>query len=271
MRQYSKSISLSNNGRGVSILDTSMGCSSGMNNTKGGCYSDCYSARSAKRYGYDFSQTVLRDFDNRYHIRSIISEINNIRLDFVRIGGSGDPSEDWEHTLYILSKIANVNKQIVIITRHWSILTDKQLERLKPLRVCINTSVSALDSIEERERSIEQYLRLKTYCKSVLRVISCSFNTDNPIGKYLASVQDDLFSNESTIDTVFRPSSNNHFVTSGIINVKKEVFNGSSQLASKANRKTYMGKCGNCIEMCGVNVTATHDHRRDLVKQPKLF
>jgi hypothetical protein len=104
-----------------------------------------------------------------------------------------------------------------------------------------------------------------------LRIISCRFNKENAIGKYLSTVQDELFKNESTIDTVFRPTSKNPFVLSGIVNVKKEVFNGSIQLASKANRKTYMGKCGNCIEMCGINVETSIQHRRGLVKHPKLF
>jgi hypothetical protein len=271
MNQYSKYISLSNNGRGVSILDTSIGCSSGMANTDGGCYGDCYSARSAKRYGYDFTKTVFRDFINNSHRQSVLNKINNINLDFVRIGGSGDPSEDWEHAIYILQRIANVNKQIVIITRHWNILTDSQLDKIKSFRICINTSVSALDTIQDRDHSIEQYLRLKPFCKSVLRIISCNFNRENPIGKYLSLVQHELFKNEATIDTVFRPTNKNPFVLSGIVNVKKEVFNGSSQLASKHNRKTYMGKCGNCIEMCGINVDTTYVEKRNLVNQLKVF
>lgn len=90
----------------------------------------------------------------------------------------------------------------------------------------------------------------------------------------MAKVQASLFKNESTLDTVFRPSKKNKFITDGVINVKEEIFNGKKQLASKFNRKTYMGKCGNCREMCGVNIkneNYTYPDKRPLVKQLSIF
>ena len=116
-KDYSNIISLTKNSRGIYSLDTTIGCKSGMENNKGGCYNDCYAAKSSKLYGYDFSKTVLRNFKDEYHRRQIVSEINNIKLDFIRIGCSGDPSENWNHTINIIKSIENVNKQIVIITR----------------------------------------------------------------------------------------------------------------------------------------------------------
>ena len=124
MREYSGIISLTKNSRGIYSLDTSIGCSSGMANEKGGCYNDCYAAKSAKLYGYDFSKTVFRHFESEKHRRLIINRINKIPLDFVRIGTSGDPSENWEHALKICKGIETCNKEIVVITKHWTELTN---------------------------------------------------------------------------------------------------------------------------------------------------
>ena len=101
---------------------------------------------------------------------------------------------------------------------------------------------------------MNEYNRLKPYCKSILRIVSCYFNEDNEIGKHKAEIQRKLFKNESVIDTVFRPSSKNKFVTDKIINVKKMAFMKSKTLVSKFNKKAYLGKCNSCLEMCGLNV-----------------
>lgn len=274
MREYKSKIALTQNSRGIYCLDTSIGCSSGVSNEVGGCYGDCYAAKSAKIYGYDFSKTVLRFFNNKKHERSVISKINGIKLDFVRIGCSGDPSENWEHTFNILKVISKSNKEIVIITRHWTILSDEQLECLKTMNICINTSVSALDKPELRNRSIEQYNRLKYYCKSVLRIVSCDFNLDNEEGKRLSAIQHNLFKNESTLDTVFRPNKNNNFVTDGVINTSIGLFLNKKCLMSKLNKKTYLGKCSTCHEMCGLKIqpeTKLYPEKRFLPKQLVLF
>lgn len=250
-----------------------MGCASGMANEPGGCYGDCYSANAARRYGYDFSVSVLRHFDNEAHCRSIVNRINRIPLDFVRIGSSGDPSENWHHTIGILRKIERCNKKIVVITRHWTALTDEQLAYLGTINVVVNTSVSALDKPEIRENCLRQYERLKPWCKSVLRVVSCDFNLDHPSGHEMAVVQSTLLINDATLDTVFRPSKRNPLVTSGVINVAMVPFIGSSVLVSKLNRSTYFGKCSTCHEMCGLNVKTEQAHRPGigLTKQLRLF
>jgi len=273
MKEYTNKISLVKNGRGVYCLDPCMGCTSGMLNNEGGCYGDCYAAKTAKRYGHDFSKTVLRDFESNKHKRLIISAISKIKMPFVRMGCSGDPSENWNHTLSIIKAIAGCNKEIIIITRHWTLLTDEQLNYLSTLNICINTSISALDDYVSFERCLDQYNRIKPYCKSILRIVSCDFNTNNDIGKRLAVIQDNLFKNESTLDTVFRPSASNPLITDGTINVRKEIFNGKTQLASKHNRKTYMGKCGNCLEMCGVNIKSgrVYENKPGIIKQLSIL
>ncbi len=249
-----------------------MGCASGMAANRNGCYGDCYAARTAKQYGHDFTKTVLRKFKHEGHKSEILRQINKAKMPFIRIGCSGDPSENWEHTFSVLFAIRYCNIEIVIITRHWTLLTDDQLRQLSRMNICINTSVSALDDDEDREKSISQYERIKPYCKSVLRIVSCEFNLENETGKLLSRIQDRLFQNESTLDTVFRPSSNNHFVIDGIVNAKPESFNGRKCLASKRNKKTYMGKCATCKEMCGVNIDSrnTYPGRLGVIRQTIL-
>ncbi len=273
MKEYLDRIALIKNSRGVYCLDSSVGCTSGMSNEQGGCYGDCYASKSARTYGYDFKKTVFRDFEDWAHLNDTIRQINSVPLDFIRMGCSGDPSEDWAHTFKILKQIERCNKEIVIITRHWTLMTDEQLASLARKNVCINTSVSALDKSEAISRSVEQYNRIKPFCKSVLRIISCDFNLNNEQGRRLNAIQNILFTNVGTIDTVFRPAKKNRFVTDGIVNVKKELFNGRRQLASKRDKKTYMGKCATCQEMCGFNVAVNekHEQRRGIIKQQKLW
>lgn len=251
MREYSSVISLTKNARGVSSLDPSIGCSSGMSK-QGGCYNDCYAAKSAKLYGYDFSKTVLRHFKDEAHRRDILRQINAVNLDFVRMGTSGDPSEFWEHTIDTIKKIQHCNKQIVIITKHWTNLTDAQLEYLGTVNVCVNTSVSALDNPDVMLNGVEQYKRLKSYCKSVLRVVTADFNLDNDSGRKFSEIQSGLLENESTLDTVLRVNPRNPLIKDGIINTRKASFLGKNALVSKYNPKTYLGKCSTCSDDCGL-------------------
>ena len=274
MRQYSNIISLTKNSRGIYSLDTSIGCSSGMINEPGGCYNDCYAAKSAKLYGYDFSKTVLREFKNDLHRRKMINQINKIPLNFVRIGTSGDPSENWDHTLKIIKQIENCNKEIVIITKHWTNLTNDQLEYLTTANITINTSVSALDKPELLKNSIEQYNKLKKFCKSILRIVSCDFNLDNNEGHNFAKIQNDLFLNDNVLDTVLRVNKRNELVKNGIIKVKESKFLGKKALISKYNKKTYFGKCSSCKEMCGLNINNSlilFPKKKGITIQTKIF
>lgn len=274
MRSYSPIISLTQNSRGIYSLDTSIGCNSGMTNEKGGCYGDCYAAKSAKLYGYDFSKTVLRDFVNEKHRRKIVDGINRVKLDFIRIGTSGDPSENWEHTIKIINGIEHCNKQILIITKHWTNLKQSQLDYLATVNVCINTSVSALDKPHLIENSLAQYEILKRYCKSVLRVVSADFNLENETGHELAKVQYELFKNENTLDTVLRLNKRNALVTDGVVKVSETTFLGKKALVSKFKPSTYFGKCSTCHEMCGLNIkpkVQQYPKKRGTVKQLKLF
>jgi hypothetical protein len=264
MRNYSNVISLTKNSRGVYSIDPIIGCTTGTKDNSRGCYSDCYAARIAKIYGYDFTKSIKRYFENKLHLRLIKSQINKIELPFVRMGTMGDPSEDWQHTIEICKKIQYSNqlslfnykpKEIVIITKHWTNLTESQLIDICNLNICINTSVSVLDSKYLFDNSLKQYELLKKYCKSILRVVSCDFNINNSKGLEYYLLQDWLFKNYNVLDTVFRPSKNNQLITDGIINIHKTKFLGNNSIVSKYNKKTYFGKCGTCLEMCGVNMS----------------
>jgi hypothetical protein len=275
MRNYSNKISLTRNSRGIYSLDTSIGCGSGMNNESGGCYNDCYAAKSAKIYGYDFSNTVLRFFTDEKHKKSIFNRINNVKLDFIRIGCSGDPSENWEHCVSIIKQIDKCNKQIVIITKHWTNLKQSHLDYFATINICINTSVSAMDKPELLKNSIEQYNIIKKYCKSILRIVSCDFNLSNETGIKLNKIQHDLFKNDSTLDTVFRPSKDNKLILDGVINTSLTKFiNNSKTLVSKFKKSAYTGSCKTCHEMCGVRIKPNeiaYPTKRGIIKQMKLF
>jgi len=252
MREYKNKITLTENGRGIWTLDPIMGCSTGIKKNSKGCFNDCYSARTARIYGYDFSKNVLRDFESEKHLKSIINKINKIDFEFIRMGNSGDPSENWEHTISIIEKLKGINKQIIIITRHWNLLTLSQLERIKKLNICINTSISPID--DDLHRNIEQYEILKNYCKSILRCVSFDFNTKNEKGLKYSMEQDWIFNNYDVLDTVFRCSKSNPLYKDGIINIKETKFLGKKCNVSKYNKKTYFGNCKSCLEKCGLNI-----------------
>jgi hypothetical protein len=268
MKKFKQQITLNKNSRGCYILDTIKGCSICLNGKPSGCYDNCYAKNISLRYGFDFSSPVKRDFSrdkeqlymfnlhDEKHQNKIIKKISNIEMSFVRIGEMGDPSEDWEHTVNICEIISHAKKPIVIITKHWKTITNDLLKIIEKLKVpvYINTSISALDDDYEVDHRLNQYHRLKYYCNSVLRVVSCNFNKKNKQGFIRTKLQDELFKYEDVVDTIFRPDKNNPLVTKNIINVKRVKFLKSNVLASVYNKNTYMGHCKDCPDMCGVKI-----------------
>ena len=127
-----------------------------------------------------------------------------------------------------------------------------QLNRIKNLNICINTSVSAIDN--NLYKNIEEYELLKNYCKSILRVVSFDFNTKNKKGLDYDLIQTWIFNNYDVLDTVFRTSKSNPLYKDGIINIKETKFLGKKCYISKKNKKTYFGNCINCLEKCGLKM-----------------
>jgi hypothetical protein len=265
MKTYKNDITLAKNKRGCYILDTVKGCLGCTPENPKGCYGDCYAQNIAARYGFNFRETVTRDFkrDNdqlylfgfkdQHHESDIIYQIKAIDMPFVRIGDMGDPSRDWEHTINICDIISQAGKPIVIITKHWKSIPNQLLPLISKLDICINTSVSALDDTVSIDYRIDQYNRLKPYCKSVLRVVTCDFNKETEAGFVRSEIQDRLLQNDNIIETVFRPSANNPLVKKGIIYVKKVKFLRSKVLASIRDESVYFGECSVCPDMCGIS------------------
>jgi hypothetical protein len=264
MKKFKDKITLIKNSRGCYILDTIKGCSYCKEKPLG-CYDNCYAQIIAKRYKLDFSNPISRkfekeknqlylfDFHDEKHINDIIKQIKKINMPFVRIGEMGDPSENWEHTLNVCNIIAAAGKPIVIITKHWKIIPDNLLKSMRMLNLYVNTSVSAMDTEQQINHRLNQYNRLKPYCKSSLRIVSCDFNKDNALGAKLYIKQTALFKNENVIDTVFRPSANNQLVVENIINTNKAKFMRTNMLVSIYNKNAYLGFCNDCPDMCGLN------------------
>ena len=266
MKYYKNAITLIKNSRGCYIIDTVKGCSAGSLYGGKGCYGDCYAKNIADRYGFDFTSPRSRKFDvdtgqmmffgltDQTHASEIVRQIKAADMPFVRIGEMGDPSLDWVNTVAVCHAISAAGKPIVIITKHWHPVPDELLGELAAIPgLCINTSASALDTDEQIQYRLEQFDRLKPFCKSVLRIVSCDFNRDHPDGLRRALIQDQLFKCGNVLDTVFRPSADNWFVVNGIINATRVKFLRKESLASVYNPKTYFGMCGTCPDMCGIS------------------
>ena len=264
MKEYKDKITLARNGRGCYILDTIKGCSICKKEKPLGCYDDCYAKNISSRYGFNFSIPIKRkfledseqlymfDFANIEHENEIINQVSKIEMPFVRIGEMGDPSISWTHTFDVCKVIALAKKPIVIITKHWEIIPQDILVGMGNMGICINTSISALDSPDEIGHRLIQYKRIKKYCNSILRIVSCDFNESNEKGKYMAKIQKALFNNTKTIDTIFRPRKSNKLVLEKVINISRVKFLSTEVLASVYNKNTYFGHCKNCPDMCGI-------------------
>lgn len=253
MKRYSNTITLSHNSRGIWDLDTVKGCKYGIALDSKGCYSACYAASIAYRYGIDFSNSTLRRFDSKQHERQIIDRIKKADLDFIRIGTMGDPSESWGHTIDICFKIKQPGKHIVIITKHWETIPQYLIPAFKKLKIIVNTSISALDTDEQINHRLEQYNRLKPVCKSVLRVVSCDFNLLNIQGLICNNIQNRLFKNQNVIDTVLRIPENHYLVKNGVVKLTSCNYISSKTTATLKNKNAFLGYCKDCPEMCGVS------------------
>lgn len=254
MKKYKKVITLAMNSRGCYILDTIKGCNYAAKNVNG-CYCECYASNIASRYGFDFTSTVNRSFVNEAHRSRIKTAVEKIDMPFVRIGEMGDPSCDWFHTINVCKEISPLKKKIVMVSKHFEKISDNLLSDIENLDLCINTSISALDTDYEIDYRLSQYERLKNYCNSVLRVVSCNYNKESKEGLKRSLIQKELLKNEKTIDTIFRPSTKNRLVKDGVIKVDKVMFLKTKVLASVYNNNNHFGYCYNCPDMCGINIT----------------
>lgn len=251
MKRYNSKITLDQTSRGVWGFDTVKGCKYGMALDQDGCYGCCYASSIAKRYGFNFSDSTLRGFDSKSHMKNMMTQIKNIESDFIRIGVMGDPSECWGHTIDICDMIKSTGKRIVLITKHWRALPSYLYNKVRSLDLIINTSISALDSDSLIEHRLNEFNKLKNVCKSILRIVSCDFNLNTIQGIMCNKIQESLFDNNDVIDTVLRISSDHQLIKNGIINTTKTRFMSSIVTASIKNKRTHIGYCSNCLDRCG--------------------
>jgi len=248
LKSYLPVLSIESNRKGVLTVDTIKGCYWGMKTYPGGgCYGVCYANKTAKLYGFDFSTSVVRSIIKKERIEK---EIKKHPSPWFRTGVMGDPSYNWDNTINICEWLSKF-KTPVIVTKHWIALANNHLESIKNIDAVINTSISPLDTKEERKYRLEQFKRLKDFgIKSILRIVSAKFgNTEN--GNRLCYIQNLLFQNDPIIDNPLRiPSTDKRVVCGDILICKHMNLNTN---VSITNSNAYIGPCDTCPDQCGVN------------------
>lgn len=251
LKPYKEYLTVDLNQKGVLDVDTIKGCTMGIRNNPKGCWGLCYAKKIADFRAIDFSKSVVRRLKNVGQLRDIARLIAKSKVEFIRIGTMGDPCHAWDYTISIARHLARSGLPIIIITKHWIRMTDSQMEELGKWAI-LNSSLSALDTPEQIRYRLGEYERFKKYGKSILRIISCDFNEDNPIGKNLAEVQRDLFKNDKALDNPLRVNPSYYLVKEGVIKVKKIKDLNSEVYMSKFNPDTYIGICKECPDKCGI-------------------
>lgn len=249
MKRYLNKLTATSNRKGVLDIDTVKGCTMGMAHyPRGGCYSLCYAAKMARVYGMDFTQAVSRTECNR---PSIERQVIRHPASWFRIGTMGDPCHDWDWTVEVCGWLSRF-KTPIIVTKSWIDLTEKHLRVLKKCGAVVNVSTSPLDNAHERQHRIGQFTRLrKESIKAVLRIVSANFG-NTVYGQRMDKIQRYLFSFSPTIDNPLRIPKGDPRVTGGDIITTKYRDLGGGSMVSKFNGETYIGKCEDCPDQCGI-------------------
>lgn len=266
--KYGSKLTVTANRKGVLDVDTVKGCTLGMKAyPKGGCYGLCYANTSATLYGFEFPISVSRKpLDSER--KSIERTIRNHDATWFRIGNMGDPCHDWDNLCETCEWLHNI-KTPIVVTKHWRPATDHQLARLLACGVIFNTSISALDTDEERRVRLEQWGRIRDVgMRSIIRIVSCEFG-DTERGREMAAIQRELFSiaGELVIDNPLRIPANDPRVLSGDIVVKRHKNLGGGAWLSIINDDTYIGTCEACPDQCG-QPAALQKKEKQIVQKP---
>ncbi len=263
LRTYSDRLTANTNRKGVLDVDVVKGCSAGIAaHGEKGCYQACYAASIARFRGIDFSRAVVRRVKSKAQARMIERAVRAAPFGFFRIGTMGEPSHAWEETVQVVEWLAPYSVP-VIITKHWCRATDDHFRRLASCGAIINTSVSALDSGKRLWHRIAQVRRYaEAGGTSVARVISCDFNTDDPVGNEMDLLQHKLFAMKPMIDNPLRVASTHHLVRAGIIRVRKvKDLTAVRTISIPPESKTYLGHCSGCADLCGAGLLGSPDSR----------
>jgi hypothetical protein len=254
MKNYNQRLTVNINRKGVLDIDTVKGCACGMGaHPSGGCYGLCYANRLANAYGYDFTTSTSRTMRIGDAIK-VTSKFTQHPLNWFRIGTMGDPCHDWVLTLKVCEAFSWL-KTPVVVTKHWRIIPDAMLKHMAGMGVVVNTSISALDTDVEINHRLRQFNRLRAAgVRSVLRVVSCKFGVTDEC-KRLTERQDELLATHPVIDNPLRIPRTDPRVASGTILVEKRDDLGGGSMVSLYNEDVYIGKCDQCPDQCGVNLT----------------
>jgi len=254
-RRYGEVLTAVRNGKGVIDVDTVKGCTAGMTaRPNGGCYGECYAAKTAARYGIDFTVSVKRKILEREHLGTLITLLQTFPETWYRIGVAGDPCHDWRHTLVVVRALRHAGKVPVIITKHWRVLTDAQIEEFGQLSAVFNTSLSGLDTDAELRHRLTQLERLRAAgVESVCRVVTCEYGVSE-WAQRAQRVQNHLLTLVPVIDNPLRVSKSNPRVASGdIIVTERADAIGGGNTVSLHGQNVYLGTCAACPDQCGVS------------------
>jgi hypothetical protein len=273
-RRYRQTLTVTTNHKGVIDVDTVKGCQDGMTAyPAGGCYGECYAAKTAAMYGIDFNTSVIRRLFNG-NVARIASCLHHVPSTWYRIGTAGDPSFAWEHTVRVCETLHFAGKTAVIITKHWRVLDDVQLDRLTRIGAVVNTSVSGLDTEAEITHRVGQLNRLRLAgIRSVCRVVTCEFGASE-WAKDRHEWQRLLLSLTPVIDNPLRVSRTNPRVQTGDIvqTIRTDAVGGGKRVSVHC-QSVYLGTCAKCPDQCGVlaKVGKTQGEQKMAAEQLALF
>lgn len=271
-RPYGDLLTVDVNQKGVLDVDVVKGCTAGIAaHGPAGCYQACYAANIAKFRGIDFSRAVVRRVHSKAQALMIERAVKAAPLGFFRIGTMGDPCHAWEETVSTVEWLAPFAIP-VIITKHWKRASDDHLRRLIVCGAIINTSVSAIDSQAHLARRMTEIIRYAEMGgTSVARVVSCDFNTDDPVGAAMHRTQERLFALRPMIDNPLRVPSTHHLVQAGVIRLRKvKDLTSVRTISISPDSQTYLGHCSGCTDLCGAGLLSKPDVR-PASPQPSLF
>jgi len=250
LKNYSNKLTVSTNRKGVLDIDTVKGCTFGMKKyPDGGCYGLCYAAKTAYRYGMNFSKSIVRKNCNKTRIeRDVMQHPSS----WFRIGTMGEPSYDWDWTVEVCQWLSRF-KVPVIITKYWKIMSKEHMLIIRDYGVVVNISISPLDAKSEIKYRINTFKLLKDFgIKSILRVVSVKSGITYR-GQELKYIQDNIFKSKPIIDNPLRiPKTDNRVVSGDIIATKHNDLGGGSSV-SVAYSNAYLGLCSACPDQCGVD------------------
>jgi len=242
------------NRKGVLDIDTVKGCTDGMAAyPDGGCYGECYAARTAKRFGIDFTMSVKRHFHTQWHKSTLTRIMGDSKLSWYRVGTAGDPSYSWAHTISTIRRLWFMEMTPVVVTKCWREPTDEQIDKLCEAGVVVNISVSGMDTDLELQHRLTQRERfIQAGLRTVTRIVTCAFGSSE-WARGCAEKQAYLMSLVPVIDNPLRAPLTNWRVLEGDIIVERRLDSiGGGKTVSLCSNSAYLGKCEDCPDQCGL-------------------